>query len=306
MRRDSPRALLFLVACAGACASTTQEEGAGRRAPYEPLAGPLPAGAVVRTARETSFVSMMEEVAKAEVVYVGETHDNAWHHAVQLRVIEELYARGRLHGIGMEMFQRPFQRVLDEYVEGRIGEEEMLARTEYAKRWGFDVALYRPIWEFARSKRLPLIALNVSNEVRKKIREGGLDALHAEERRELPALYLEDAQHRAFVMEAYKGHLKPGEAVDEEKFERFYRGMCLWDDVMADGVVRWFATAPKEGQLVVLAGRGHIANRYGIPGRAFRRNGRPYATVVPLTPAERDAEPDTGSKRYADFVWMGG
>ena len=296
---------LCLLACG--CASTTPGEGAGSRTPREALAGPHPAGAVVRTARETSFSSMVEELAKADVVYVGETHGSAWHHEIQLRVIEELYRRGRLHGIGMEMFQRPFQGFLDAYTEGRIDEEEMLSGTEYARRWRLDPALYRPIWEFARARRLPLVALNVSDEVRRAVREKGVEGLPEAEQADLPSLHLEDAEHRAFVFEAYKGHLKEGEAVDEAQFEVFYRGMCLWDDVMADSVVRWFRTAPKEGQLVVLAGRGHIAGRYGIPGRAFRRDGRPYATVVPLTPAERDAEGrDTGSKRYADFVWVGG
>ena len=51
--------------------------------------------------------------------------------------------------IGLEMFQRPFQPHLDDYVAGRIGIDELLARTEYFDRWRYDARLYAPIFEFA-------------------------------------------------------------------------------------------------------------------------------------------------------------
>jgi len=303
MRRRSALHLAFatVAACASSRAPGTPADEPSRPAP-PPLAPGLEAGSLYRTAREAEFDAMIEELAKADVVYVGETHDNAEHHDIQLRVIRALAERGRLHGVGMEQFQRPFQAALDAYVEGRADEAELLERTEWKKRWNMDFGLYRPILEAARERRLPVIALNVTDEVRKASREGKLDELPSTVRASLPAPYLDDPDHRAFVRESYRGHLKEGEALDEAKFERFYRAMCLWDDVMADSVVRWFLTAPKDGQLVVLAGRGHIANRYGVPGRVFRRTGRPYATVVPV---EAGGAGDVGfDRRYADFVWV--
>ncbi|MFQ5844748.1 MAG: ChaN family lipoprotein [Planctomycetota bacterium] len=316
---------LLCCALAAAC-SSTQTEPPGTPPP-PPVRHPPPLqpqegrDEIHRTSRETSFQEMVAELARVDVVYVGATHDNAEHHRIQLRILEEMFDRKRLHGIGMEMFQRRFQPALDDYVGGRIDEAELLERTEYRKRWGFDFALYRPILEFARRWRIPIIALNVENEIRRKVSQGGLVAVPDEPRKDLPAIYTDDPAHRAFVWDIFlKMHqdisekdpkLKDlGEAARQRELERrfgnFYLVMCLWDDVMADGVFRWFRTAPRDGQLVVLAGSGHLANRYGIPGRAHRRNGRPHAIVIPVAVGEDPPSAEKFARRYADFVWLTG
>ena len=46
---------------------------------------------------------------EADLVCVGETHDSDLHHRVQLQIIKALFARDERLGVGMEMFQRPFQ-----------------------------------------------------------------------------------------------------------------------------------------------------------------------------------------------------
>ena len=71
--------------------------------------------------------------------------------------------------IGMETFQRPFQKYLDQYVRHEISEEEFLQKTEYFRRWGFEYNLYRDILQFARAKQIPVIALNIRKEIVEKI-----------------------------------------------------------------------------------------------------------------------------------------
>jgi uncharacterized iron-regulated protein len=304
-------AALFVAFALGACASERAARTGGDSAPRAtarsappPLVPRVAAGTLVRTSRETDFDAMIEELATADVVYVGEAHDNVEHHEIQLRVLEALYARGRLHGVGMEQFQRPFQPALDAYVEGAIDEAELLERTEWKRRWRMDFGLYRPILEFARARRLPVIALNVPDEIRAAVREGNVDALPADQRASLPAPYPDDPEHLQNALDSYRAqHGNPGATAEDDGFRRFYRVMRLWDDYMADSVVRWFRTAPPDAQLVVLAGAGHVANRYGIPARAHRRNGRPYATLVPIAAAHADREA-SHARRYADFVWI--
>ena len=291
--------LLLLAAC--------QSTGAGDRPARAPMEGTAPppgdvkAGTLHRTSRPVSLAEMLKELEKAAVVYVGETHTDADAHALQLKVVEHLAKQGRLHAIGMEMFQRSYQNVLDDYVFGRIGETELLEKTEYKKRWGYDYGHYRPILELARERRIPVRALNVENEIRGPARQGGLDAVPEDLRRTLPAVDTSDAAHRAFLWDIYKRHLPPGKEPDEKAFENFYLVQCLWEDVMADSVVRWFRTAPDDAQMVVLVGSGHVANRYGIPARAHRRMGRPYRVVVPVrgTP-----DRESFSEGFADFVWV--
>jgi len=298
-----PLALLLV-----SCGSTSEKDEEPKVEPTRPLpvSSELPQGGIVRTSRGTDFEAMVEELAEADIVYVGEDHRDADHHLVQLRIIEQLQTRGRLHGIGMEMFQRRFQPVLNDYVQARITEDELLERTDWKKGWGYDYALYRPILEFARRYRIPVIALNVDSEIRKIVRESGMDGLSDEQRRSLPALYLDDRQHRDYLARSYKQHLPEGTEMEQAKFEAFYRVMCLWDDVMADTVVNWFRAAPENAQFVVLAGNGHIRNRYGLPDRIHRRIGKRHKTVIPIAASEGTPDRDAYAESYADFLYLTG
>ncbi len=293
--------LLFLSACATSVNTGGAAEGTKGREPPPPLSKPIPAGTLHQTAAEVDFDDMIEFLAERDIVYIGESHDQKEHHDIQLRVIEALHRLGRLDGIGMEMFQRPQQDALYKYVEGKIGEEEFLERSAF-KTWG-GYELYMPILRYARRHRLPVVALNVSTDVRKKVSKEGMEALPFEARKELPVLYLDDAEHRVRLRAVYD-QMQTQMQPDHPKFDSFYRVMCLWDDVMADTIVKWFRSQSKTAQIVVLAGTGHIGHRNGIPGRVYRRNGKPYASLVCLAVDEEGPEQEVFSRRYADYVWV--
>jgi uncharacterized iron-regulated protein len=281
-----------------ACGSTSKKEGESDapRLPA-PLASELPEGKLYRTSRESDFMDMLDELEQADVVYLGADHGNADHQLLQLRIIEHLVHRRRLHAIGMECFQRPFQQALKEYVEGGIDEQEMLARTGYAKRWAWPFEPYRPILAHARANRIPVRALAVEDEIRQPMLEGGLDAVPEALRRALPAVDLTlFPAHRVRWRTAYTG--------SDADFENFYLVRCLEEEVMADGIVNWFRTAPDDSQIVVLAGVDRIANRHGIPDRAHRRDGKSYLSVVPLAVAAADLDRRKLARAYADFVWL--
>ena len=305
LRATACALLLFLPACSSAKKEGEEEKKRVHDLPA-PLTSELPSGDIVRTSRRAAFSDMIDDLAEADVVYVGESHTDKEHHLVQLRVIEYLHTRGRLHAIGMEMFQRRFQDVLDAYTQGRIDEQALIEGTEYKQRWGYDFALYRPILEFARKWRLPVIALNVEQEIRKKVSAGGIEALTEEERATLPAITPGPKAHRTYLKRTYQGHLKKGEKFDQAKFDRFYTVMCLWDAVMADSVVRWYRAAPKDAQVVVLAGTGHMRYRYGIPDRVRNRIGKSHMTVIPMSVAQFTPPGSVHNERYADFIWLTG
>ncbi|MGF1538593.1 MAG: ChaN family lipoprotein, partial [Elainellaceae cyanobacterium] len=66
-----------------------------------------------------------------DVVYLGERHDSVQDHAAQLEIVLALYAENPDMAIALEMFQRPFQPVLDRYIAGEISEAELVAQSEY-------------------------------------------------------------------------------------------------------------------------------------------------------------------------------
>ena len=231
---------------------------------------------------------VVERVAGKRIIYVGETHDRFSHHAAELEIIRELQGKGKKIIIGMEMFERPFQKVLDDYIEGRIDEGAFLKGTEYFKRWAFDYNLYRPILLFARSEKIPVIALNQKREIVDKVFRKGLDSLTQDEKKALPSMDFSDDAYRVRLKQVFLEH----GALKEKGFDFFYQAQILWDETMAESIALALKARP-DAQAVVLAGRGHLEYASGIPRRTARRNGADYALIL------NDVDPEP---HIADFV----
>ncbi len=82
------------------------------------------------------FADVMERVAGKKIIYVGESHDQFSHHVMELEVVKDLHRRGKKIAIGMEMFQRPFQEALDDYIEGKIDEREVTEKHSILQAMG--------------------------------------------------------------------------------------------------------------------------------------------------------------------------
>ncbi len=229
---------------------------------------------------------VIDAVAGKRIIYIGESHTSAAHHAVQLEVIRSLHREGKPVAIAMEMFQRPFQPVLDAYIGGTIDEREFLKRTEYFKRWVFDFTLYKPILDYARQERIPVIALNARREITEKVSRSGVESLSEEDKKEIPSqMDLSDEAYRNRLKDVFKMHS------GSKNFEFFLQSQVLWDETMAESIDRYFSDNPdfrKDGTMIVIAGAGHLTYGSGIPKRAFRRNGLDYTIIVSDTTVDRE------------------
>ena len=227
---------------------------------------------------------MIEGASNKKIVYVGEYHDQYAHHLVQLQVLKGLYQKGPKIAVGMEMFQRPFQKVLDDYTAGTIDEREFLKKSEYFKRWGYDYNLYKPILDFARAEKIPVVALNIRREIVDKVSKDGLDSLAEEEKKEVPQqMNFSDDKYRDRLKDVFNKHKGSG----EKSFDFFYQAQILWDETMALSIDEFLKKNP-DYRMVVIAGGGHLAYGSGIPKRTFRRNGLPYVVVLNDSDIERD------------------
>jgi aminopeptidase N len=228
--------------------------------------------------------NVVEKVARKKIVYIGEEHDKYSHHQLQLEILRALHQQSPKIAVGMEMFQRPFQKALDEYSSGAIDERTFLKQSEYFKRWGFDYNLYKPILDFARAQRLPVVALNAPREIVDKVAKGGLDSLSKEEKQEIPQqLDFSDQEYRARLKEVFAAHADS----QQKNFDFFYQAQVLWDETMAESIDRFIKKNP-EFRMVVLAGAGHLEYGSGIPRRSFRRNRLDYAIVLSDAEVRRD------------------
>jgi uncharacterized iron-regulated protein len=230
-----------------------------------------------RDRKALTFGELTDRLLRADLVCIGETHDSDLHHRVQLQIIKALFACDERLGVGMEIFQRPFQKSLDRYLAGDLSEDDLLRATEYRQRWGFDWSLYRPLAEFCRRNGIPVAALNAPRELTRRVSQVGYAGLTAQEKEQLGPVDFHVKEHRAYWYDRLAKMHGQGKAGAEQK-ERSYQVMTVWDEYMADSAAR-FQKERRLRRLVVLAGSGHVERSFGIPNRAARRTGGQAATV---------------------------
>ncbi len=248
-----------------------KKTGASKNGMIFKLSNPVPA---IQTSGTIHLGNIVDEVSSSPVIFIGERHANYEDHEVELDVIMALHRMGKKFAIGMEMFQIPYQKYIDDFISKKIDEREFLKKTQYFTRWGFDYNYYRQILEYARAKDIPVIALNIQKEITDKVAKGGLDALSPKELKEIPAtMDMSNAKYRKMLREIYMVHPQG------IGFDNFYQAQILWDESMARSVAEFTEKNPGS-QMVVMAGAGHIMNGYGIPDRFARRTGKKYVTLI--------------------------
>jgi aminopeptidase N len=219
---------------------------------------------------------IINDVSEKQVIYIGERHDRFSHHIAQLRVIQGLDRRDRRLAVGMEMFQRPFQDVLDRYLDSQIDEKTFLKESEYLKRWMYDYHLYRPIIEYCKEHDIPILALNLPAEISKKVARKGIESLSDEELEQVPGdLDWSNTVYETRLRQIFEEH--PENEI--KNFDDFYQAQVLWDETMAQNVHDYLSNNP-DRQMVVLVGTGHIAFGDGIPSRTCRRGKYDQAIII--------------------------
>lgn len=263
----------------------------------EPMANPQPQQTYTNQ-------DILQQLVKARIVYLGETHDSLEDHQAQLTIIREMQRQNPKTAIAMEMFQRPFQSVLDGYLAGKLTEEQLVEQTEYNQRWRFPWEYYAPILRFAKENKLPVIALNTPSEVTRKVASQGLESLTAEDKKHIPPISeirTDNAEYRQLLLEVYQQHQKAAQG-NSTAFERFLQAQVLWDETMAESIAQ-FVKANPDYQVVVLAGKGHIIYGYGIPSRVERRLGVGNVKVRSILFHSPTDTPLSADKSIVDFVW---
>lgn len=210
-------------------------------------------------------------LTQATVIYLGETHDSSPDHRLQLEILQALQAHDPRLVLAMEMFQRPYQRVLDRYLKGELSEAELVDRSEYPKRWGFPWELYAPIVRLSQANGIPIVAINTPTEVTRQVGRKGLDRLTFVDRRFIPPIseiQVGPERYRDRVAQLY-AEIHQGTG-NSNGLTHFFQAQVLWDETMADRISQAVREYP-DRQIVVLVGQGHLLYGDGIPDRVMRR-----------------------------------
>jgi len=300
--------IILLIAFAAGCATIPR---ASLENPYGVLEG-AKEGEIfhVPTGIRVTKAQLLNIIGDFRIIYIGETHDNVRAHQVQLEIIMGLNDRfpGQI-AVGMEMFQRPYQGIMDRWSRGELTERDFLKESQWYTKWGMDYDYYKTILDYVRERHIPFLALNASSDLVKEVRNHRLNDLSEAWQDQLPQMDLSDPHHRKLVEAFYKAH-PPTSA---KSFETFYGAYVLWDETMAETIANYLAT--EEGsnkKIVVLAGGNHVRYGFGIPRRTFRRLPVAYSIVLPMEasiPEDKKARlMDVSLPKIplvaADFFWV--
>jgi uncharacterized iron-regulated protein len=244
---------------------------------------------------EISLEQAAGEFPSPGIVYVGEFHDNAAHHAGQLAVIQSLDKRKRPIAVGLEMFQHIEQSILDAWVAKALSEEEM--RRAFARNWSQDWHLYRDIFLYCRDRSIPMVGLNVPRSITRKVAQNGFESLTPEEIGKLPPIVCRvDQEYEEFLRRVLGSH------GSESDFRRFCEAQLVWDTAMAIYALEYLKSHP-ERTVVVLCGMIH-AWKKAAPEQATRENAEVEQAVV--QPAVKGRwTPGSVSKEDADYLILG-
>ncbi len=209
------------------------------------------------TGHPLRFDEVLSRIENDRVVFVGESHESARDHLIQLEVIRSLRQRGKKVAVALEMFPAGMQGVLDRWNGGFLGQEEF--ERAYAVAWNEPYSYYEDIFAYAKKEKIPLIGINGETAQIIEIATTGPKALPEKmlkqlayspcaekpEYRRLIGLFLEQGAPHAAGLPFF---------CDAQRFRDTVMAYCIAAELKKDVDV-----------VVVLAGAAHVL-KAAVPG----------------------------------------
>lgn len=292
-----------------------------------------------------SFAELLAALDDAEAALVGEFHTDSIGHEVEAEILIRAAQRFGIVGdaavterpivLSLEFFERDVQIVLDEYLADLITEDQFL---KSARPWDNYAGAYRPLVEFARAHKVPVIAANAPRRYTNRVTRLGPDALEDlsdDAKRFLPPLpypgpsdaykaqffeammeAMEEAEEEAtadVAAEEEAAEEEPAEEdtaeEDEERVAPPNHGMgfalqsqTLWDASMSHAITKALEESPR-ALVIHYVGGFHVARHTGIPEKVLYYRPGTRIVTINMEPVDDirawDAEEHEG---LADFV----
>jgi len=215
----------------------------------------------LKTSSPLPAEALLERMADRQVVLLGEIHDSAEDHRWQLQTLTQLAARRPQIALALEMFPRRLQPVLDDWVAGKLSEQEFLVRTEWDKVWTYDARDYLPLFHFARMNRLPMLAMNVERSLPEAVGKSGWDAVPEAQKEGLSKPAPPSTEYLRDLRAIFEHH--PAKARGEAAFPYFVEAQTVWDRAMAQRIAQHLAEHP-DALVVGILGAGHVRHGRGV------------------------------------------
>lgn len=271
-----------------------------------------------------SFAELSAAMDEADVIFVGEVHDDPAAHALQAAIWDAALAKpDRPAVLSLEMFARDAQPVLDEYLADLITERHFLAA---ASPWPSYAEDYRPMVEAAKSAGAPVVAANAPRRYANRVSRLGIGALadlsDAARATLAPIPFSEPtAAYRAkwdALMSEMMGPMhgdasadtteapaspppSPHGAASMPSMDNMLAAQNTWDATMAHSITLALLRQPS-ARVVHLVGGFHVEGGSGTPEHLARYRPGTRILVVSAQPADDPAQFEVEHTGAGDFV----
>ncbi len=261
---------------------------------------PTPGRLVLRPGGDEAMGARLvgERAQRAEVIYLGESHDNPQHHATQTRILEALLATGKRPVLAFEMLTEDQQAALDEL----MATDETAADAERRLRWrarGWpDFSMYWPLFELARRHRLPVVATDLDAAVVRRIGREGLAAVGDTGARLGSLLPPDAAREQAIARTIQEAHCH---LMPERRLPLMVESWHARNVTIARHLA---AALSRASPVVVIIGRGHQAAG-GLPDQLEALRPGTRQLVVELLERPSGQHEDAVARRGSgDILWL--
>lgn len=219
-----------------------------------------------RSKQIVTIDKIVTDMAGADVLFFGEEHNDSAAHYLENKIFGALHAAyGNQIVLSLEMFESDNQTALNDYLQGFIDEARL---TRDARLWS-NYKDYRPMIEYAKQNKIPVIAANPPRRYVTLVSRRGmssLDSLSKEAKKFLPPLPYDTltGRYREKFFEVMKG--SPG-----GENPRVYHSQSLWDAGMAYSIYKYLKEN-KRKKVFHCVGGFHTEEKLGTAAQLQMRN----------------------------------
>jgi len=219
-----------------------------------------------RSKQTISIDKIVTDMADADVLFFGEEHNDSAGHYLENIIFRALHAAyGDKVVLSMEMFETDNQTALSDYLQGFIDEARLARDT---RLWS-NYKDYRPMVEYAKQNKIPVIAANPPRRYVNLVSRRGmksLDSLSKDAKKFLPPLPYDtlSGRYREKFVEIMKGG--PG-----GNNPNVYYSQSLWDAGMGYSIYK-FLKDNKHRKVFHCVGGFHTEEKLGTAAQLQMRN----------------------------------
>jgi uncharacterized iron-regulated protein len=252
-----------------------------------------------RTKQIIAIDKIVADLADADVLFFGEEHNDSAGHYLENKIFSALHVQyGDKLALSLEMFETDGQLGLNEYLAGLMNEDRF---SKDVRLWS-NYKDYRPMIEYAKQNKIPVIAANPPRRYVSMVSRRGmktLDSLSKEAKKFLPPLPYDtlSGRYREKFMDIMKG--SPGSGNPN-----VYYSQSLWDAGMSYSIYKYHKKN-KGRKVFHCVGKFHTDEKLGTAAQLQSRNKKLKILNISCFPDKSFNNPDLMAIGWEQFSNLG-